>query len=585
MKKIFSFILLAFFVFIGRSGLSADLNTLYAQSALITIDNSMVSGASDLSNFVLLISLDANNELRDTGNGGDIESNGLDIVFSLNADDDETLIYKHDLESYNGTTGELVMWVQITTLSASSNTTLTMSYGRASAPDLSDNSLWSDANYIGVWQLSEAPGTSTVIDATGNSANGSTFGDVAVDASSVVGQGYSFDGTGDYVTIPRNATIEPTGSFTISCWFKTNVGPQNDYAKMFSKGRLTAPYGSYTLEMRPVDDNPANNHDDEVGFQTGRQNGNLVLTDSNGNGIVDINAGDWNYFAGVIDDPGGPNITQRFYLNGDEISSSTAENTSSIDHYGGAYDLTIGGIYDGGINNEFDGTIDELRIASGVRTEDYLRTEVRNTACVSNYMTIAGITGLSCTDVSLPVQLKEFVGQRNGQNIDLQWITSSEENNDYFSIEKSFDGKSFYTIGMVKGSGNSSETVGYAYTDHDVSQNLVYYRLKQTDFDGSFEYSRIEKVFGRKQGKSTLTAYPNPSLNGLITLTYSDSGSGSVLIYIRNLSGQIVHRELIETSTSDYFSKQLDLSILPKGSYIVNIIGKQSSMSEKIFLR
>ena len=556
------------------------LSSLYANSADITIDNAMVSGSTDLNNFVLLISLEANSSTT----SADVLSNGFDIVFAPNSASSVGSEYKHDLESYNGSTGELIIWVQVD-LSATVDTDLTMFYGRSGVvTDPSDASLWSDANYIGVWQLSETPGASAIVDATGNSPNGSSFGDVAVDGSSVVGQGYSFDGTGDYVLIPENATIEPTSSFTISCWFNT-AGTQNNYAKMFAKGETGAPYASYTLEMRPNNGNT--NHDEEVGFQTGRQNGNFVLTDSNGNGQIDITPGEWNYFAGVIDDAGGPSITQRFYLNGDEISSSTAETASSIDYYTGTYDLAIAGIYDGGINNEFQGTIDELRLANVVRTEDYLRTEVRNTACVSNYMTISGITGLSCTDVSLPIKLEKFVGKRVGKDIVIVWETASEKNNSFFTLEKSQDGKIFQPIATIDGAGNSNSIKHYTYADKNVTEKLMYYRLKQTDFDGTFEYSRIEKVIGAQQGSSLFVVFPNPvGAEGVVTFTLSDFGSQSAVVYVRNLSGQIVMRKYVKSSASDgYFREDLDLTTLPKGSYILNVLGKHATFTEKLFVR
>ncbi len=555
------------------------LSSVYNNSADITVDNSMVSGSTDLNNFVLLIALEANSSTTDS----DVLSNGYDIVFAPNSSSMVGSEYKHDLESYNGTTGELIIWVQVD-LSASVDTEFTMFYGQSGVvTDPSDPTLWTDANYIGVWQLSETPGTNAIVDAAGNSANGSSFGDVSVDASSVVGQGYSFDGAGDYVLIDESIYTEPTGSFTISCWFKT-AGVQNNYAKMFAKGETGFPYGSYTLEMRPN----GVNHDQEVGFQTGREapGANFVLTDSNGNGVDDITTGEWNFFAGVIDDAGGPDITQRFYLNGDLISSSTDNNTQAIDYYTGTYELAIGGIYNGGINNEFQGTIDELRIANVVRSEDYLRTEVRNTACVSNYMTIAGISGLTCTDVTLPVVFKEFNAQKSVHEVTLNWVTASEENNDYFTVEKSTDGKSFRALSNIDGAGNSNSLLHYQYVDRAVNNQMVFYRIKQTDFDGSFKYSKVEKVLGQAQNSAQFSVFPNPSLDNRFTLNISGMGEGAALVYVRNLSGQILHRVIVKPQTNaDRIQEELHLDDLAKGTYILNVIGKNASFTEKLIVQ
>jgi len=81
-------------------------------------------------------------------------------------------------------------------------------------------------------------------------------------------------------------------------------------------------------------------------------------------------------------------------------------------------------------------------------------------------------------------------------NIELYWVTSNEINNDYFTIEKSNDGINFEIVEIILGAGNSDILLEYSFVDKNPINGISYYRLKQTDFDGKFEYSDIISVGG-----------------------------------------------------------------------------------------
>jgi hypothetical protein len=88
----------------------------------------------------------------------------------------------------------------------------------------------------------------------------------------------------------------------------------------------------------------------------------------------------------------------------------------------------------------------------------------------------------------LPVKLLNFSVERTDNGFLIEWTTLSEHNSDYFEIQKSEDGLVFETISVVKGAGNSNSQRDYKYTDYEIRSNISYYRLKQVDFDGKFEY-------------------------------------------------------------------------------------------------
>ena len=95
----------------------------------------------------------------------------------------------------------------------------------------------------------------------------------------------------------------------------------------------------------------------------------------------------------------------------------------------------------------------------------------------------------------LPIELIAFHGVADKAGIDIYWSTAAEINNDFFTIERSRDGINWEVIHFTKGAGNSSEIMEYAFVDFEPPIGLVYYRLKQTDFDGAFSY--LKKSCGK----------------------------------------------------------------------------------------
>ena len=96
----------------------------------------------------------------------------------------------------------------------------------------------------------------------------------------------------------------------------------------------------------------------------------------------------------------------------------------------------------------------------------------------------------------LPVELTSFAGTLNGNTVTLNWQTATETNNSGFAIERSSSspGAIWDKIGFVEGNGTSTETKNYSFADKNLLSGKYSYRLKQIDFDGSFEYSEIVNV-------------------------------------------------------------------------------------------
>jgi len=90
-------------------------------------------------------------------------------------------------------------------------------------------------------------------------------------------------------------------------------------------------------------------------------------------------------------------------------------------------------------------------------------------------------------NVALPIELESFEGYNKNSNNNLIWSTSSEQNNDYFTIERSINGINWEIVNTIKGNGNSTSTIEYSLVDNSYDNVINYYQLKQTDYDGKFE--------------------------------------------------------------------------------------------------
>lgn len=124
---------------------------------------------------------------------------------------------------------------------------------------------------------------------------------------------------------------------------------------------------------------------------------------------------------------------------------------------------------------------------------------------------------LGNTDLSapLPIELKTFYAEARGQMVHLFWSTASETNNDYFTVERSKTGGEWEQVLQVDGAGTATSTKNYSAVDDGPFAGLSYYRLKQTDFDGTYTYSKVVSVTLEPRGE--LEVFPNPS-NGLFTV-------------------------------------------------------------------
>lgn len=169
----------------------------------------------------------------------------------------------------------------------------------------------------------------------------------------------------------------------------------------------------------------------------------------------------------------------------------------------------------------------------------------------------------------LPVQLTRFTASARATGVALDWATASEKNNERFEVERSADGTSFKAVGTVKGQGNSTSAHEYAFGDAKPLAGQSYYRLRQVNFDGTATFSPVATV---NVERGTELAYPSPS-NGTITLA---ANLGAVDYRIINNLGQTLLRGHAAGS------EQLNLMALPKGVYLLEIVGHAGRTTQRL---
>jgi uncharacterized repeat protein (TIGR02543 family) len=180
--------------------------------------------------------------------------------------------------------------------------------------------------------------------------------------------------------------------------------------------------------------------------------------------------------------------------------------------------------------------------------------------------------------VNLPIKLLSFDAKYNPseKQVDLVWKTSSEINNDYFTIYKSIDGINFKELKRVQGAGNSSQNLEYFSFDNELSDNkILYYQLKQTDFDGSFEYFNIVAIhLDETENEDILIETKNNQLN-----IFSLNGKiSSVEIY--SLDGKLIYNE-----NTNSITKNLSLDFIESSSiYFIRLKSENQILNKKLFL-
>ena len=335
-------------------------NSTWTYKKNITINHSKVNQTQ--TNFPVLINL------TDTDLITKAQADGDDIAFTNSTGSQ----LDHEIEYFNSTTGFLVAWVRIPTLSNTTDTVIQMYYGNADAVNQENASGVWDSNFVMVQHLSETP-TAYMNDSTSNNNDGTTYNMTSADQ--VAGQidgSLDFDGTADYVNFGDVPATEGISALTVSVWVKAttwNVGNGN-WPNIVGK-RVPGGEGPFYMRVRASDDASANK------IEFGIRNSAHVIRDAITNNVLDTT--NYYHLAGTWD-----GTTVKFFVNTVEQTdtgsvSGVTDSTAEQLHIGRARASE---------NELFNGIIDEVRISNTARSAGWIATEYNNQYSPSSFYSV-----------------------------------------------------------------------------------------------------------------------------------------------------------------------------------------------------
>ncbi|MDH3268344.1 MAG: T9SS type A sorting domain-containing protein [Ignavibacteria bacterium] len=188
-------------------------------------------------------------------------------------------------------------------------------------------------------------------------------------------------------------------------------------------------------------------------------------------------------------------------------------------------------------------------------------------------------------DMIIPVELTSFTANvTNDGNVVLNWSTATETNNHMFEIERRDENGVYFTIGFVNGAGTTTEPQNYNYTDQTVENGVYFYRLKQIDFNGTYEYfGEIEVNVSGPLTFNLEQNYPNP-FNPSTNIKYSVPETGNIRLSVFNTVGEEVAVLVDGLSQSGIFEVSFNASNLPSGVYLYKLQSANSIQTMKMML-
>lgn len=222
--------------------------------------------------------------------------------------------------------------------------------------------------------------------------------------------------------------------------------------------------------------------------------------------------------------------------------------------------------------------------AAAVFASGFLNTAGnQNGAAFGLFAALPNGTVIALNQGVVPVELSAFTANVNGTDVSLNWSTATETNNNGFEVQRK-SGEGFITIGFVRGKGTTTEVQNYSYTDSKLNVGSYSYRLKQIDFDGTFEYSNeinvdltAPSVFALEQN------YPNP-FNPSTMISYSIPQNSFVTIKVYDIIGNEVATLVNQTQEAGKYDIRFDANNLSNGVYLYSIKTDNFTSTKKMIL-
>jgi hypothetical protein len=253
--------------------------------------------------------------------------------------------------------------------------------------------------------------------------------------------------------------------------------------------------------------------------------------------------------------------TMKLYVSGTQVATGT-EGTTGISY---PYAPVLGQMFYQGTGGNYNPSPNGTRI-------DEMRFYNRALSAAE----IALLVGYS-----LPIKMGDFTAVQKPTGIQLNWETLTEQNSSHFDVERSADGVNFTTIGRVNAKGNSTNKQSYSFPDETPVAGINFYRLKLSDIDNSYTYSRIVAVKSGGQPVS-VELFPNPA-SSLLQVQLPARQKETIRLFITDASGRMIDSRFVSLSEGNN-ALSIPVSHLPNGTYFLSIENKDGRQT-KTFLK
>lgn len=387
-----------------------------------------------------------------------------------------------------------------------------------------------------------------------------------LNAGEIMFVGYNADGSDGFsilalVDIPANTTIY----FTDNEWNGSAIGAGGAFNNT-GEGELTWSSGASIITAGTV-----------INFMETNSSGNAGYGASVGtiSGIINLNASDEVLYAFLGTNDSTPTTFLSAIANdGFSNAKGTLTNTGLT---AGTNAISITGdedvmVYNGSTscNTTVADCAAAIATASNWTTQDGTGDQSADGTPPNFPADVAPSFG----GTALPVELILFKATEKDEGILVQWTTATELNNDHFELYKSLDGVNYLQTTRVDGNGTTSQLHEYKYLDKEEGESkYIYYKLKQVDYDGEFEWFETIVLQYSKVIKNEIFLFPNPS-NG--SVVYFKSNVSVSQVEIVDMTGKRI------AIYKDFTGNELDVSQLTKGHYLIRISSFENTFFKRL---
>lgn len=181
----------------------------------------------------------------------------------------------------------------------------------------------------------------------------------------------------------------------------------------------------------------------------------------------------------------------------------------------------------------------------------------------------------------LPIELTAFYALRASYGVEIKWVTSSETNNDYFTIERTTDPSVWEEVTTVRGAGNSSHELHYKFLDDHPLITDCFYRLRQTDYDGNYQVFDPVSVKGADDFQ--LRLYPNPAPGNKVSISLGDNDLKSAIIKVYSMTGADVNAKFSPGTNNSVVNIEIDTdAVKTSRMFYITVISGDKVLREKL---